>query len=392
MALNITSVGVQATSEPLHTFPDSKWEHFNSIMIPISVLGMVAFAVMHYFCDPYLSSVRRIRQIIGAIVLVYLFPLFLITVSNNDAMIGTAVAAAIVEIVIDSFLFRKNPQHRIYTRAGSRILFVSMCIFIGASVVTDEYNHIDYYGPVRVTDVKLEFNRPQQQIDRYDPKWYYYYQLEQTLEWGESWGCPSQESERWCAVNEDLYKNKCRVRIDCNGRPDPTLCDTVNCEGKADLTLWECATPDQKKKAFQTLLSCWVNTVYDEGLHMEDFYDKNFTRTVAPWNDPSNPHTVTRTVSCGKTCTAHDTDTPDSMANRAFKCWVVGGVMSLLGLSTLIWGIKHDRVVQQVAFRPVSARIVMRTVTTSVLADSDDLELASNMQTAHMPIAHAMPA
>ena len=119
-------------------------------------------------------------------------------------------------------------------------------------MVTNEYNNMDYYGPVQVTGVELEINRPNQQIDKFNPKYFYYYQLVQTLEWGDSWGCPGQKSETWCSVNEDLYKNKCRVQINCNGHPA--------------VGLGECATAEGKQKAYATHFKCWASTAQNEGL------------------------------------------------------------------------------------------------------------------------------
>lgn len=362
---------------PFHTFPESKWESINSALAPISIIGTIAFAIVHYRHDPYLASFRRIRAIIGVVVAIYIVPASFIAGSSNDeATTGLLVASAIVEIAINAFLFRKNPKHRVGTRIGGRALFASMCVLVGASMGIDAYNDVDYYGPVRVTDVALEAHRPEQQVDKYDPRYYYYYQLVQTLEWGDSWGCPGgEEGGRWCSASEELYPKECSVRIDCKGKPNAG-------------DVGECAGAERQAEAFEALFLCWAKNALNDGLGLDDFANANFTRTVAPWEDPSNPHTVTRSVSCGKPCSAKDTGTPEQLAEKASWYGIVGGLMSLVGFATLLWGIKHDKEVHPMLFRPVPARIVMETATASEVSSlSNDVELASNI-----PVAQAVPA
>ena len=169
----------------VYEYPESKWETFNSVMAPIALIGLVLFGYLHYRSDPFISTRhgrgRCFVSIHGAKFYgFYMVPCFLIAGgSNDDETLGWIIASIAVEVVINSFLFRHNHEHKTYTRLGSRVLFLTMCVLIGASMATYKYNKIDYYGPVRVTSVELEFFRPQQDIDKYNqnPSYYYYYQL-----------------------------------------------------------------------------------------------------------------------------------------------------------------------------------------------------------------------
>lgn len=245
--------------------------------------------------------------------------------------------------------------------------------------MTDQYNNIDYYGPVRVTGVHLAFYRPEQNIETLDPKYYYFYELQKTLEWGGSWGCPSKENLTWCSAGDDLYKDQCRVRIDCNGRPQDYPDGGV---------VGECASAEKKVEAFEKLiLSCLASAADNERLHLSDFSSNtNLTnREIAPWDDPLNPHTVTRSVTCDAFCTARVTSPPQKLVHDAFLEWIVGGSLVLLGSALLLRGVVNGQE-QEAVFQRVQARIVFRTEVNESDV-SHDLELTSNT-----PVAYGVPS
>jgi len=372
-----------STTTPYHTFPESKFESLCAVSVPLAAIGLFVFGVLHYQSEPALLERHRERSVRGWIYTVafcYVVPsvFFFATVGSYDETVGAGMIAfaAAIEGAVNLYFFSKNSQHRTFPRLGRRILFVSMSLLLGAGMFTDHYNGIDYYGPVRISSVGLEFYRPEQKIESYNPSYYYYYRLEQTIEWGDTWACPktSKRKENWCSVMDDLYAEECKKKISCKGRP----------EDYGDGGKGACASAEQKADALLYLFQCFNKHAKAEGIQPEDFSSTNFTRSVAPWDDPLQPHTVTRAVSCSPKCTAEATAPPETLAREVLVEWLVAGALILVGSVLLVLGVRTGQEQQEARTVPENFQQL------GTVDGSYDLELSQNSNY-EIPVARAVP-
>mmetsp|Transcript_21165 Transcript_21165/g.36392 ORF Transcript_21165/g.36392 Transcript_21165/m.36392 type:complete len:402 (-) Transcript_21165:381-1586(-) len=378
MVFNILLTGntteqIGGDGSPFHTFPEAKWEAVSIVVTFLAKLGLIIFGILHFISDPCLSNRKEWlfgwRTFFLIVAIFYSLPIFLALGDlDDDTSSGSMLALIISELFINKFLFSMNGR-RLYPRLGRRMLFVSMCILTSAGKAQDQYNSIDYYGPVRVTDVELYASRPSQQILTYAPSYYYFYQLKQTLEWGDPWGCPSPSNNlAWCSAIDDFDTDtdmdKCRVRINCDGRPQDY-----------GGTVGECASEAKKKEALSELRFCFASAAQNDALQMADFFTANFTKRVAPWDDTSNPHTVTRSVSCAA-CTARATPPPHKLEEDAILKWILGVSLVLASVALLLRGIANGQEKEAVFLR-AQARIVIPPAASNQPRAPSDLEMAS---------------
>ena len=382
--------------EPYHAFPESKFETLSTVTIPLAAIGLVVCGLLHFRSEPAMQV--DLRQLscrwwiwwIRVIVLCYFIPSVFVTSLFSQAdttgnyddgemagqMSAAIVIAAAIEAAVNAYFFIKNSTHRIYPRLGRRVLFVAMSVLLGVAIFTNHYNSIDYYGPVRVSGVGLKWVRPEQQVDSHNPSYYYYYRLEQTIEWGDSWACP-KTPKKWCSVGmDDLYKEECQYEIFCKGRPEYN---------------GQCASEEEKAEAFSYLVGCFIKQAAKEGLQPGDFFTStNFTRSVAPWDDPLRPHTVTRAVTCGPRCTAEETAPPEALAHQVNMEWPVAIALVLVGSALLAVGVWKGQ--EQKPRVPV---IHARFVQFSTIEGANDLALSQigiqKPSASAVPIARAVP-
>ena len=374
-----TMMSAANNAEPFHTFPESRFEILEKVIPPLAVIGLIGFGVWHFLNEPRLKEAMPSSSICGWIIVIFvmyvlpsaLFIASFVAIGDDDNGFLAIILFAIgVEAAVNLILLFRTYRHRLFPRLGRRTLFISMSVVIGSAVFTDQYNHIDYYGPVCVTNMGIQFYRPEQEVDSNHPSYYYYYRLYQTLEWGSVWGCPSPDSDQWCNVAEALYPEECTRRIDCQGQPQGT---------------GECATLVQQKEAETYLMECFLQKVHEDGLSFNDFISKNFTRDVAPWKESPQPHTVTRAISCSA-CTAQTSAPPKKMEREASLEWLAAGLLVLVGCGLLLLGVTTG---QEQQANP-SSRFFQRVTAQEV---SHDLELFSNYDknSNSIPIAQAVP-
>jgi hypothetical protein len=127
--------------EPFHTFPESRYQLcVRSARRSVGLLGWLCFAILHYQSEPHLSEQRRLcRSFMCLISLFHVFPWFLIMMGakgDDDATLAWLIAAVLVEVALNLYLFHKTGPHRIYPRLGRRILFVYMVVLLGAGDLT----------------------------------------------------------------------------------------------------------------------------------------------------------------------------------------------------------------------------------------------------------------
>lgn len=371
---------MSAPEEPFHTNPRSV-PILANFGISLAVCGLILFGILHFRSEPLLHCPSRCRRFLLKLFIVYEAPCALIVTASTmgakgdgDAIFWLAFAVA-VEGALCTYFFLGQNRRRLFPRLGRRVLFVSMGVLLGASTVMVAYNRIDYYGPLRVTDVDLQFWRPEQHIDPTNPSYHYYYTLAQKLEWGDNWACP-MNGDQWCSATVSLYYDQCKKRINCKGRPEDYLD-----EGKG-----ECATILEQLQALEELIDCWLATAQKEGISPGEFSNANFTRAVAPWDDPLGPHTVARSVTCDSECSVETTVQPKLILEEASLEWLVGGVLVMVGCALLYFGYVNGQ--EQEAITP-SARFV-QVATTAV--EAHDLELCETNSRSNIPVAHTTPA
>jgi len=287
----------------------------------------------------------KCRFQIGKCVVIYLIPVLLIlgscwsaiTIANDYSVPWILmVLTFLYEMCLTKYLLSSSSAEQksdVFFGLGRRLLIFSLGILCGAAAISIQHDFIDYYGPVYVTNLKLLAERPQSQnINKYNPTYYYYYTLEETLEWGGSWACPADRSSNWCKhshrLDEDNHYGSsfdCKKTIECQGKP-PNDDDIVG----------ECADTVQQVEAYTYLLKCVSNTLQGSGgLPFDsDIYDSttHLNHTRAPYQSSiSNANVAWRTVavSCGD-CNSIARFPPQDLARISHVAWTMG----CLGLVT----------------------------------------------------------
>jgi len=356
-------------NEPYNVFPNHPYQTLHNITIILVIPCFLAAAVWHAQKDPKartLLATGRINSRIGKVFFLYLIPAFLsiysiifaITEDGNPWII--LPVAVLYEIALNVYLLSSrgyssinsidhtdsvNNQETISAsgdksdnlfRLGRRLLFVSLGVLCGAAFASNQYDDIDYYGPVRVTDLKLIADRPKQEVNKYNPTYYYYYTLDETLEWGGGWGCPasSVKESTWCkyshSLDNDDYgpsSSDCKKRIECTGNP------------QAD-GLGECADSAQQMEAFTFLIGCALNTMSGSLPSFVPDTDSStiyMNHTIAPWLD-STATWRTAAVNCGDCNIIANSLRPPDLARLALVAWLVGFLMIVAAVTLLFYG------------------------------------------------------
>jgi len=397
---------VAGAIEPYHVFPDHSYQTLHTIMLYLVTSCFLGAGVWYAVKEPILhryvlpntrdSGCHQLRKILAYLLLFYVIPGSLIIGSIVDATTGdddspgTLLKLAIIyEVGFSLCLLRRlsgeeditspignsnSKSNNKFLCFGRRFLFISLGIIYGATAASSQYDKIDYYGPVRVTNLKLYADRPEQEVQKDNPTYYYYYTLKETLEWGGGWGCPisSFKESTWCKYSHILdskdygsSSSDCKKRIECQGEPP------------AD-GLGECANSIQQQEALDFLIECASNVLnYTSGSTLA--YETEvlefsifativnspmtiFNHTRPPWlDDDYNSKTAWRTaaVNCEE-CKIIASVPPKDLTSIAHTAWLVGCLIVVLAVILLYCG---SSIQQKVVGVSLESNLELSTIT-----------------------------
>jgi len=335
------------TSEPFHVFPEHPNQSLHTFVFLLVILGSIGSVVWHVCKDQAARTILstggcRLRAVKFALLYVLspfliLSPIIIPTSGDPTSVFGLVLLAIAYEGILNWYLlFRYGnagdsnnstvqgcDEDSKVARLGRRLAYVTSLVLCGASVASSQFDDIDYYGPVRITGAKLYADRPEQSISKVAPTYYYFYTLQEKMEWGNGWGCPSSRygDSKWCEyshlLDKDEYGSTCKKRIDCPGKPQVG-------------EVGECATASQQLSAQLYLIKC-VSDMTENGQTPDFSSGRYFNRDTPPWLDfPNGTVAVipTRTVAAScKKCEAFPSVPPDHLAKQARVAWSLGFLM-----------------------------------------------------------------